>query len=189
MKFSFSKHEVEKADLSDEQGHVVYRIQTQNHLFSHDKTTITKLLPSPSVLAEIEWRNIGATVLRFSGNEVKTKEFMPSKKDGRIRLVTGPDGRLYKWRLGMDECIFGVVDECDLTTELASFNEPGGIFHKEDHYLQVSPRALHMLDFIVMTFIALERTRERANHREEAHEAVEGMERAERTHEILDHDF
>ncbi|KAH7912909.1 hypothetical protein BJ138DRAFT_1099913 [Hygrophoropsis aurantiaca] len=193
MKFFFSKHDIEKADISDERGRVLYEIRTKNSLIHADKTTITKVSSNPFVLANIEWHSFHSSTLRFNEMEVKMSEFFPSERRGRIRFFAAPDGRKYKWRLDMKDCIFGELDECGLTTEIAMLGaqSAGGFFHQDTHFLEVSPSALPLLDTIVMTFVCLERSRKELNNREESREIEASMDHREaedaRVEDILDH--
>ncbi|OAX39492.1 hypothetical protein K503DRAFT_856012 [Rhizopogon vinicolor AM-OR11-026] len=62
-------------------------------------------------LAQIEFHTFQTSLIRWLGinklgrGEISTKEFMPPRGIARrLRIFTGPDGRTYRWHLGMRVC-------------------------------------------------------------------------------------
>lgn len=123
-------------------GTVLYKTHTPTKLSGKTTTTISRAVPSDipmregesaleqigeqrfALLAQIDWRLISPTIIRFGGKEVEASSYL--LKDGagwgwytkcvvyfrsmvfrviktsRNRVFTGPDGKEYKWILHND---------------------------------------------------------------------------------------
>ncbi|KAG2337051.1 hypothetical protein BDR05DRAFT_895856 [Suillus weaverae] len=165
MKLTFKPPHVRNTLITNEQGHVLYSTSTS---FSFDTrvTVVKKHVPnefnigkveSSEILAEIEWHTFSSSVIKYNGMNLVTSQFIPTKGIlGRRRVFRGPDGLLYKWKIGPRECILmhdGV--------EVARHHPLNLGFRKAGHeaYLEVFSPVEHMVDLVVLTFIYVEKLR------------------------------
>ncbi|KAF9021633.1 hypothetical protein BDZ89DRAFT_1071281 [Hymenopellis radicata] len=149
---------------SSSDGVPLYKTQTPMKLGSRT-TTISRAVPSDiptregaeqtgeqrfALLAQIDWKLKGPTVLRFGGKEVEAKSYLI--KDGagwgwycKNRIFTGPDGKEYKWILN---------NESKLVT-----NDAAQTPVVRQAYMEVLPQAEHMLDIVLITYVYVEKIR------------------------------
>ncbi|KAH7921065.1 hypothetical protein BV22DRAFT_1049898 [Leucogyrophana mollusca] len=165
MRLILSSEHVRDATFTDSHGQVLYKTDTPFRLGSRT-TTLSKIRPSRGfrdhfeVLGTIKWHKYSSTVFRFGGNELKTKDFIPSGGVlRRKRTFTGPDGRSYRWELGSKVVVLYL--NSTFKTEVARLHRRslGIIGRKKSPYLEVSPQVEHMLDLIILTFIYVEKLR------------------------------
>ncbi|KIJ63411.1 hypothetical protein HYDPIDRAFT_92440 [Hydnomerulius pinastri MD-312] len=160
MRLTFSTSHYRNADLCDEQGRRVYTIHTPS-LFS-GKTTITKhsggffgRAGSSEVIAVIEWHRLRGTKIHFRGQVNKANDILTRGRwSTSDRHFIGPDGRPYKWKLRSN-----TLNCVNSRTELAKFHKRNFGLMSRSHapYLDISPSVTHMLDYIVTTFVYVEK--------------------------------
>ncbi|KAG2106636.1 uncharacterized protein F5147DRAFT_229803 [Suillus discolor] len=165
MKLIFKPPHVRNTVIKNEQGHVLYSTSTA---FSFDTrvTVVKKHVPnefnvgkveSSEVLAKIEWHTFASSVIKYDGMDLLASQFIPNKGIlGRRRVFRGPDGLLYKWKIGPRNCTL-MLDGKEVARHHPmdiGFNKPG-----HDAYLEVFSPVEHMLDLVVLTFIYVEKLR------------------------------
>ncbi|KAK0199691.1 hypothetical protein DFS33DRAFT_1387997 [Desarmillaria ectypa] len=127
-------------------------------------------------LGYIDWKIFVSSVMRYNGEEVKATKYF--KKQGwgcygRHRVFKGPDGKEYKWILGVSVPKLVINDGSE--TLIAKFHtRKYGLFNPEGArpaYLEILPEGEHMADTIFFTFIYIEKIRkdkERASRHQAA---------------------
>ncbi|KAG1818737.1 uncharacterized protein BJ212DRAFT_107875 [Suillus subaureus] len=165
MKLTFKPPHVRNTVITNEQGHVLYSTST-SFSFGTRETVVKKHVPnefnigrveSSEILAKIEWHTFTSTVIEYAGMNLATSQFIPTKGIlGRRRVFRGPDGHLYKWKIGPRECILMLG-----ATEVARHHPLNLGFKKAGHeaYLEVFSPVEHMVDLVVLTFIYVEKLR------------------------------
>ncbi|KAH7924511.1 hypothetical protein BV22DRAFT_501292 [Leucogyrophana mollusca] len=168
MRFTLSSEHVRNTIITNEQGQVVYKTDTPFKLGSRT-TTVLKIRPNYDVsdmrdqfaaLGAIEWHTFASSILRFGGEELKTKEFIPcSGSRQRTYTFTGPDGCSYKWKHHITVDVLYLNN--DSRTEVARYHRRslGIIGEKHDPYLEVFNQGEHILDLLILTFIYVEKLR------------------------------
>ncbi|KAH7908291.1 hypothetical protein BJ138DRAFT_1091492 [Hygrophoropsis aurantiaca] len=166
MHFTLTSSAVRNTIFTNEDGQAVYIANTPGKMGSR-VTTISKARPTEKKssmrdefesIAEIEWHFFSSSIFRMNGQEIRTKEFIPSSGlQGRKRTFTGPDGKSYKWVLNFSSVTLELADGSQ--TNLANFKRPGCFGVKSDAVLQISPAVYHMVDLIIITFIYIEKLR------------------------------
>ncbi|KAF8914821.1 hypothetical protein CPB85DRAFT_1412059 [Mucidula mucida] len=170
-------------------GTVLYKTHTPTKLSGKTTTTISRAVPSDipmregesaleqigeqrfALLAQIDWRLISPTIIRFGGKEVEASSYL--LKDGagwgwytKNRVFTGPDGKEYKWILHNDSKAMKLIRK-QLVTNDAS-QRPIAVYHRKHHgyfhpkreaFLEVLPQAEHMLDIVLITYVFVEKIR------------------------------
>jgi len=105
-----------------------------------------------SELASIEWHTFASSKLRYEGKEVDLKQFMPNEKSfarGR-RIITGLDGRTYRWNHPVLELNDGSK------TPIAVYKRRR-CRSREQAMLEIMPEGEHMPDLIVITWVYVEK--------------------------------
>lgn len=165
MKLIFKRPHVRNAVITNEQGHVLYSTST-SFSFGPRVTVVKKHVPnefiigrveSSEILANIHWHTFSSTVIEYGGINLATSQFIPTKGIlGRRRVFRGPDGQLYKWKIGPRECILMLDD-----MEVARHHPLNLGFKKAEHkaYLEIFEPVEHMVDLVVLTFIYVEKLR------------------------------
>ncbi|TFK34265.1 hypothetical protein BDQ12DRAFT_613813, partial [Crucibulum laeve] len=113
-------------------------------------------------LGQIEFRTIQSSRIRYQGQEVETSAFFRKSGfgwHGRHRIFTGPDGKEYKWKLGIRVPELVVND--GTKTPVARFHRQRlGILSKaRPASLEIFPAGEHIADVIVVTFVYIEKLR------------------------------
>jgi len=119
---------------------------------SDDKTLANERDNEFSVLASIEWHTFASSRLIYQGKEVELQEFMPNEKSfarGR-RVLTGPDGRTYRWN-------HPVLELNDGSKTPAAIYKRSRRRKGEPATIEILPDGEHMLDLIVITWVYVER--------------------------------
>jgi len=127
--------------------------------------------PTEAVMGSIEWNWFGSSKFTIGGTELESNVFLPSQGIlGRTRTFTGPDGRQYKWVMYMKDVVLWLDDGSE--TEIARYHRAtlGIIGKRRSAFLEIAPwQAEHMLDYVVLTFIYVEKLRmDRENARRQA---------------------
>ncbi|KAF8888281.1 hypothetical protein BD779DRAFT_1672364 [Infundibulicybe gibba] len=167
MQLTLSEPTPLNATYSNEMGQAIYKVDTPDTFF--DAPTPRSVASSRSELAKI----------RMGGEEIKTKHFFRKVGwgwAGRDRLFTAPDGKEYKWKMGMESLsvcprfvdIQGTTDirlhaacgeQCsrDARTSKVSSKE---LYHQPPSgSLEILPAGEHIMDMILVTFIYIEMAR------------------------------
>jgi len=113
-------------------------------------------------LAEIKFNNIMSSVIRYHGEEYETGKFFTKKEMGwygRRHAFAGPDGLEYEWILGSR--VPELVRRDTARTPVARFHRRRlGIFRKaRQASLEIFPDGTHMVDFILITFVYIQKIR------------------------------
>ncbi|KDQ21158.1 hypothetical protein BOTBODRAFT_25585 [Botryobasidium botryosum FD-172 SS1] len=119
--------------------------------------TTTYSRSNGEIVAALEWRD------RFSdriviGDEPKTKLSKRFRKPSLLSssyIFTGADGKKYKWKgigCGIQAQLFVIGEKEALCTF-----DPARALHSRLATLRIEPRAVPMMDFIVVSFLALEK--------------------------------
>lgn len=125
MLFNITGKDFLDASYTNDHGDPIYKVHTTRKLCAEQTTTISRILPSevprrgdadtyPGLedrfahLAQIDWRQIRYSTIRFGGEEIDTKTFfrregMKWNSYGRHRIFTAPDGKDYKWMMLLSE--------------------------------------------------------------------------------------
>ncbi|KAF9228914.1 hypothetical protein BS17DRAFT_805624 [Gyrodon lividus] len=163
MRLTYSTSNYLNTDISDEQGHKLYTISTPHGV--NQVTTITKYHWTgqnknsvPETMGVIEWHMLKKTLIRFNGRAVEADTMLVKRSWNTGRYFIGPDERSYKWKLGATYCW---LKPAESDFELARFHKKNLGIMKESHppYLDVSSRAVHMMDHIVLTYVYAEKLR------------------------------
>jgi len=154
----------------DEHGLPVFKSDTPFRVGTRT-TTVTRAImqtagergtdgPTEAVVGSIEWHWFGSSKFTIRGMELKSNVFFPSQGIlERTRTFIGPDGRPYKWVMYMSEVALWLDDGSEI--EIARYHKAElGIFGKrKSAFLEIAPRVEHMLDYVVLTFIYVEKLR------------------------------
>ncbi|KAH8818640.1 hypothetical protein DL96DRAFT_367067 [Flagelloscypha sp. PMI_526] len=177
-------------------GQTFYKTETAREHWAPKFTLIQKIKPGGSVdefetLATIHHKVIGSSVFEFAnGDKIPSNVLMRKEKSnapraygffGRDRIVTLPDGREARWRMGSRECTLVLNNES--RTPLARFHRSRDLIftkHKKPpHMLEFFPAALSpngstssgyengilneterkMVEFILVTWLYVEKVR------------------------------
>ncbi|KAI6037830.1 hypothetical protein EDC04DRAFT_2700290 [Pisolithus marmoratus] len=159
MRLIFCANQYLNSVITDEAGRQLYTISTYPPL--QPRTTITKYGPNGGyMIGVITWRTLGDTTIWFgaTGVEVAANTLLGSSQFPPKRTWTGPDGGAYSWSRSIN---------CTLKAEGTDFQLAK--YHKRNYgiwsaahgpYLEVSPSVFHMLDYIVIIFLYVERQNE-----------------------------
>ncbi|KAG2125300.1 hypothetical protein BD769DRAFT_1358381 [Suillus cothurnatus] len=170
MKLIFKRPHVRNAVITNEQGHVLYSTST-SFSFGPRVTVVKKHVPnefiigrveSSEILANIHWHTFSSFQLSSSmaGSTWRQRNtygpFSCFNTFYRRRVFRGPDGQLYKWKIGPRECILMLDD-----MEVARHHPLNLGFKKAEHqaYLEIFEPVEHMVDLVVLTFIYVEKLR------------------------------
>jgi len=118
--------------------------------------------PFGNELAQIQWRMISNSRLKFAGIESDFQDYLVrSGAWGRLRTFTAPDGQSYQWSM----CLVAPVlcrSDGD-KAPIARFHPRRvgfpGLWKGRDACLEILPAGEHIVDAIVMTFIYVEKRR------------------------------
>jgi len=189
MELRLSRNSPTNCILKDGQGRPRYQIATPFQ-WSRKVTTISRFMPgrgAPSGeragdakggrapdagihlmglpderVAQIEWHTVRHTKFNFGVQEVDSSRYLPKKGlFGRQRTFVGMDGRPYKWSLGQRTCSLELNDGSK--TPVARFHRRSfGIVGKAHNgYLEIMPQGMPIVDDVVVTFVYVEKRRER----------------------------
>ncbi|KAH7925699.1 hypothetical protein BV22DRAFT_1064496 [Leucogyrophana mollusca] len=177
MKLTFTSSDVQNADVINDDGLYIYKIDTPFSFFQSlaKPTTISKVsihegarVVSPA--GEIEWHKWSSSIIRFGGHEMQTSLFIPSRGfTGLTHYFTGHDGRPYKWKLGPDACTLKRDDASEAIVARFHHANHGIMKPKHDAYLEVWPDIIHMVDLVLVTFIYVEKLRRDHNRSRQTH--------------------
>ncbi|KAF8888287.1 hypothetical protein BD779DRAFT_1785833 [Infundibulicybe gibba] len=123
-------------------------------------------------LARVKWHNPNSSTIRMSGEEIKTEDFFRKvgwgRCIGRSRIFTAPDGKEYKWKIGMGSSTLRANDSTK--TRIAKYHPGNYIINRRPASLEISPAGEHIVDVILVTFIYIEMIRQ-----DEARSAISGQ--------------
>ncbi|KAF8957753.1 hypothetical protein BDZ97DRAFT_1669336 [Flammula alnicola] len=152
-----------------EEGQVIYKAESTG-LARH--VTILRAVPRVtgdtddmrdnfSHLAHIAFQTFCSSRIRYREQELCVNELFKKKGwsfYGRNRIFTGPDGREYVWKMGARVC---KVMSIHCHTRIKDFHRRRlGILKKaRPASLEIFEEGVHMVDFIVVTFIYMEKVR------------------------------
>ncbi|KAF9232044.1 hypothetical protein BU15DRAFT_55451, partial [Melanogaster broomeanus] len=110
------------------------------------------------VVAVIDWHFFQSDKIHFGEQVVSANEMLKWRWSlTSDRYCVGPDGRAYKWKLrsASQNCLQAENSPVDL---VKYHNRNFGI-RKPSHppYLEISPSVTHMLDYIITTFVYVEK--------------------------------
>ncbi|KAJ8090185.1 hypothetical protein PM082_018774 [Marasmius tenuissimus] len=167
MKLALSGNFLDSSTYSDDDGRVIYKVQTT----TSKHTIVSKLLsddiPRPengpegdrfAHLARIDWK-LNPSV-EFGGRDLEAKTFLRRVGWAKDRVFTDEDGKEYRWSLGTRSSELHITDEAK--TPVAKFRQRniGGIFgEKQRASLEVFPGGESITDLIFVTFLFTEKTR------------------------------
>ncbi|KAF9228913.1 hypothetical protein BS17DRAFT_772705 [Gyrodon lividus] len=164
MRLTYSTSDYLNTDVSDERSHKLYTISTPRGI--KQVTTITKYrwsgqnsVADSETMGVIEWHKLKKTLIRFNGREVEADAMLEKRPWNTGRYFVGPDKRSYKWKIGATYCW---LKPADSDFELARFHKKNLGIMKESHppYINVSSRAVHMMDHIILTYVYAEKLRQ-----------------------------
>jgi len=180
MRLYLSKRSPLRSVYTNEFGEAIYKVETPLKL-SGQTITIARSIPADiphrdgeaalenrfAHLAQIDWRYIESTKIRFAGNDLDDKTFF--RKEGlgwyglRDRVFTATDGKEYKWFLGARIPELKLNDESK--TPVAQFHEKIGVFKQaRPAFLEIFPAGEHMVDEILVTFVYIAKLKEDAGN-------------------------
>jgi len=182
MILTLSCEYVRNTVLMDEHGLPVFESNTPFRVGAR-KTTITQAImqkggeggtdgSTEAIVGTIEWdfQWFDSSKFTIGGTEIESNVFLPSRGIlGRTHTFTGPDGCSYKWVMYMTEVALWLDDRSE--TEVARYHRATlGINGKrKSAFLEVAPQAEHILDFVIFTFIYVEKLRmDRERRRQDA---------------------
>ncbi|KAJ7119088.1 hypothetical protein C8R44DRAFT_789990 [Mycena epipterygia] len=119
-------------------------------------------------LAQIDWRVVGSSVIRFRDRELLTREFFRKKGwgwYGRHRVFTAADGREFKWILGAYTSQLKLNNAAETPVAHYRPKKLGLLSKPRKASLEVLPDFEYMMDEILVTFVYIEhlrKTKERA---------------------------
>ncbi|KAF8068830.1 hypothetical protein FPV67DRAFT_1414503 [Lyophyllum atratum] len=154
-------------------GQAIYKVQTSSKTFGRT-TTICRILQNDALfnttmrdtfghLAQIEWKTLRSSVLRFHGREMRTRSFF--KKEGwgwrgSDRVFVAPDGRQYRWKLGTMAPELTAHNATQ--TPIARFHPRGQTCFSPSRspFLEILSAGEHIADAILVSFVYIEKLRE-----------------------------
>ncbi|KAG2365621.1 hypothetical protein BDR07DRAFT_1459005 [Suillus spraguei] len=181
-----STEHVRNTIITNEQGQIIYKINTPFRLVGVRTTTIQKIKPNDSddlyhmrdqfyVLGEIEWHRSASSKFRSGGTEVETDDFIQKRGLlGRKHVFIGPDKWSYRWDLKSKVVVLSRDDASRMEVarlHRATLGTKGR--KRKATWLEVSPEVAHTMDTIIITFIYVEKLR---NDIEEASSRVGSQE-------------
>ncbi|KAF9644778.1 hypothetical protein BDM02DRAFT_843365 [Thelephora ganbajun] len=123
-----------------------------------------ELLETSDGIARIYWKWFSPDRIVFQGKITTRSEFLPKcgKMSGSY-MFTGPDGIEYRWAMGaMGMNYPKLVTTDEKKTVIAEFHRAHYFMKRRKARLEVQPAGMHMLDYIVLTFVfAEDKRRER----------------------------
>ncbi|CAA7261036.1 unnamed protein product [Cyclocybe aegerita] len=172
-----------KTTFCDASGQVVYKTESHRVFLGPRKMNITRLLPHPTTIAEIDYRYTSNSKIRYGGQETKSDKFFRKEGwswNGRGRLFTGPDGQEYVWKMKDENCVVSAHNlhllngklsslicyklywKGNKETPAATYHPPkSGLFRKgRPGSLEIRSEVMYMCDLVVMTFIYIEKFRQ-----------------------------
>ncbi|KAJ7576119.1 hypothetical protein C8J56DRAFT_1117496 [Mycena floridula] len=111
-------------------------------------------------LAQIDWKIIKFSIIRYGGVEYDTKRFFRKVGFGwygRHRAFTAPDNKDYRWILGT--WVPTLVTDDKAQTPIATFHRRRWLFGKRKAYLEIFPEGMHFVNVILVTFVYIEKLR------------------------------
>ncbi|TFK34267.1 hypothetical protein BDQ12DRAFT_763694 [Crucibulum laeve] len=183
MHLYLSHQEPWNATYTTAEGQVIYKVKTPLRLGTWTATIQrvipnTELLDSPvgtpsavepnfqdrfGQLGQIEFHNIQSSRIRYQGQDVEASVFFRKSGFGwygRHRIFTAPDGKEYKWKLGMKAPEL-VMNDGSKTPIARCHRKKFGILSKAacPASLEIFPAGKHIADVIVVTFVYIEKLR------------------------------
>ncbi|KAI5993958.1 hypothetical protein EDD15DRAFT_2263594 [Pisolithus albus] len=158
MRLTFSTNNYLNSVLCDEQGQQLYTISTSGLLNS--KTTVIRhdQRRGDNIIGVITWRTYRDTTIWFEAtrSEVAAKSLLPSRLFSSSRAFTAPDGKTYEWNMWKTNCVLEVQGT---NLQLVKYHRRNVGIMSPSHppYLEISPSVYHILDFVLITFIYVER--------------------------------
>ncbi|GLB42116.1 hypothetical protein LshimejAT787_1101310 [Lyophyllum shimeji] len=154
-------------------GQAIYKVRTSSKTFGRT-TTIYRILQNDAVfdctmrdifghLAQIEWKSLRSSRIRFRGRELRTRSVFKKKGwgwRGSDRVFIAPDGRQYRWKLGTASPELRILND---TQALVARFHPGGktcFFPSRSPFLEILPAGEHIADAILVSFVYIEKLRE-----------------------------
>ncbi|KAF8888289.1 hypothetical protein BD779DRAFT_1672370 [Infundibulicybe gibba] len=169
MQLTLSEATPLNATYTNEMGQAIYKVDTPNQFSRKLVATIRRIVPSGvqgdtnmrdqfGHLAQVEWHTLSSSTIRMSGEEIRTKDFFKMLKWGWAGsdAFTAPDGKEYKWKIGLARHPFYERFNRDTGGEVS----PKELYHSPPPAsLEISPAGEHIMDMIFVTFIYMEMIR------------------------------
>ncbi|KAJ3529186.1 hypothetical protein NMY22_g9105 [Coprinellus aureogranulatus] len=159
------------ADYCNPEGQVVYQVLSSFRILHRRRATIDKVIPTHTGGAPNQLERIGEVEFHFFNPSIVTFNNASQTVDqlfrksltllglGSNRIFTGPDGKEYRWKLGNTRPVLYTND--DTNTEVAKFH-PADLLTTlsgQPVTLEIFPPGEHMMDFIIVTFVYIEKLR------------------------------
>ncbi|KAF8888277.1 hypothetical protein BD779DRAFT_1611346 [Infundibulicybe gibba] len=153
--------------FSNEEGQAIYKVDTPFKLKNRTATIrrVDDMRDQFAHLAQVEWRVFGSSRIRQDGEEVETKTFFRKAGCGwygRNRVFTAPDGKEYKWKMGLSTST--LVSNDKVGKHVARFHLKHYIINRRPASLEIYPGGEGIMDTIFITFIYFEKIRKDAEN-------------------------
>ncbi|EDR10699.1 uncharacterized protein LACBIDRAFT_315364 [Laccaria bicolor S238N-H82] len=171
MHLYLSSNEPWNATYANEEGQPIYKTSSPRMVLSR-KISVHKIIPNASEedlqdrfahLAEVEYKRFTPSRIRYGGDDLLTSEYFRKTKEwgdlGKGRIFTGPDGKEYKWKLGMRVPELVTNDRSERPVAIYRRGRIGVVREARPPSLEILPEAEHMVDLIVVTFVYIEKLR------------------------------
>jgi len=188
VKLRLSRNSPIKTTVTDSDGRLLYVISTP-HCWNRRTTTISR--PSETSgqtasydveeieselaaassgnieeLARIHWHHFRSSILVYQGQIQDFGDLMQSRGIlKRTRILQGPDGQSYRWKMGWVSCRLEFNDSSKKPEVVAQFHRYKYIFNKKQAELEVEDSVKNILDWVVITWIFIERRRRDMEHK------------------------
>ncbi|KAF8894852.1 hypothetical protein BD779DRAFT_867293 [Infundibulicybe gibba] len=160
------------ATFGNEEGQAIYKVDSPFKLVGRT-ANISRVVPNDvprgedmqdrfAHLAQVEWHTLGSSIIRQAGQEVETKTFFQKEGLGWDRVFMAPDGKEYRWELGLKTSTLVTNDKAK--TRVARFHRKHYIFNRRPASLEIYPGGEEIMDTILVTFIYVEKIRKDAEN-------------------------
>ncbi|KAF8888283.1 hypothetical protein BD779DRAFT_463652 [Infundibulicybe gibba] len=168
------------ATYTNEMGQAIYKVATPDKLFGTPVATIRRIVPSSvrdstststsltslrdqfGHLAQVEWHTLNhrgsAWVGRRSRRRIFSRRWDGVGSGGEQRVFTAPDGKEYKWKIGMSSSTLRAIDST--AARIAKYRQKNYIINRRPASLEISPAGEHIMDTILVTFVYIEMVRQ-----------------------------
>ncbi|KAL0948106.1 hypothetical protein HGRIS_010724 [Hohenbuehelia grisea] len=169
MKLLLSNSTPTNASYTLESGQIIYRVTTPFKL-KNSLSTIERVVPNDDAddmrdvfdeLATIQWKIIESSIITTRGTSREVKEVFRKVRTGwfgRNMAFKAPDGLEYCWKPRPFGLKLFLNDGSDT---LIAKSKQSNVFKSHQGYLDILPGGEHIADSILVTFVYIEKLRQR----------------------------